>query len=218
MSSELVAALVGAIAGGIIALFGGIAQVFIQGWISNRGKITYDLAPPQLLFSISAFGVDLEGGLSIVEGAVDRGTWEEARTYYLSVSSSSAERKEPARWRHLRAEIYFTVNFLNTKGTNAALLEYSIQFLKGNQTVLTLQPRARLGPQELYEGQGASLAANDVTAMSMDYGLSEQETEEVLKEADSVQFTARLSTGRDIKVELVRLSQDPKRIQKGDAV
>jgi hypothetical protein len=43
MSSELVATLVGAIAGGLIALFGGIAQVFIQGWIGDRGQITYDV-------------------------------------------------------------------------------------------------------------------------------------------------------------------------------
>ena len=43
MSPELLAALGGAVAGGIIALFGGIVQVFIQNWISERGTVTCDV-------------------------------------------------------------------------------------------------------------------------------------------------------------------------------
>jgi len=90
MSSELVAALGGAITGGIIALFGGIAQVFIQGWISNRGRITYALGASELSFTLS-YGGDQFGSLG-------KGTWEEARAYYLSyLSLSPVERQEQER-------------------------------------------------------------------------------------------------------------------------
>jgi hypothetical protein len=198
MSRELVAVLVGAIAGGIIALFGSIAQVFIQGWIRDRGRITYDLAGPELSFTI---------------GDGSKATWEKARAYYLSISP--AKRQTPHYWGNPVGEISFTANFLNTKGTNAALLEYSILFLKGNQTVLTMLPNASVasaiaGAQHLGQGQAANLAAGDVTAILMQGKFdSVKEAEEVLVEPDSVQFTARLSTGQDIRVELFRR---PKRL------
>ena len=108
----------------------------------------------------------------------------------------------------------FTVNFLNTKGTNAALLEYSIQFLKGDQTVMTGLPTqaivtsALAGEHRLGEGEAASLAADDVTAIWMEYYLgSMKDLEEFLMEVDSVQFAARLWTGQDIKVELFQLTK-----------
>jgi hypothetical protein len=222
MSSELVAALVGAIAGGIIALFGGIAQVFIQGWISDRGQITYDIVAWEEL----TFRYYVRTGSGPYFDPVSE-PWEEARAYYLSRSPADLPSDdEIARYFHDQRELYvsfsasisFTVNFLNTKGTNAALLEYSIQFLKGNQTVMKFTPSVRTGSGFLLQGQAVSLAAEDVTAIHMESRLSTEAVEKVMREADSLQFTGRLSTGQDIKVELDRLSQNSKRTQKGDAV
>jgi hypothetical protein len=56
MGIELVAALVGAVAGAILALFGGIVQVFMQGWISERGKITCDVAAWSFCFRLRGLG------------------------------------------------------------------------------------------------------------------------------------------------------------------
>jgi hypothetical protein len=70
MSSELVAALVGAIAGGIIALFGGIAQVFIQGWISDRGRITCDLGASELSFTLTRYRRFIVDSSSIHSGFI----------------------------------------------------------------------------------------------------------------------------------------------------
>jgi hypothetical protein len=44
-----------------------------------------------------------------------------------------------------------------------------------------------------------------------------EESEKMLSEADRADFTARLSSGPPIRVELVHLSQDSKGAQKGDA-
>src|SRR5215204_6026309 len=58
MSSQVMAALVGAGVGGIVALFGSIAQVFMQGWISDRGKITCNVAAWTLRFAYDVYALN----------------------------------------------------------------------------------------------------------------------------------------------------------------
>ena len=117
------------------------------------------------------------------------------------------------------ADYDFTVNLLNTKGTNAALVEYSVQFLKAKRTVLTTLPRPKttIAIELGGAGEAVGVPGNDVTGISMYHQLEKDAAQKVLAEADSVEFTARLSTGSPIKLELARLAQGPKGAQKGEA-
>jgi hypothetical protein len=234
MSNELVAALVGAVAGGILTLFGAIAQAFIQGWIRERGKITYDVVDWYLHFNFQ--GSDPHSRPRIFVG--QNLLWEEARAYAAEPDSidsiaqsidSLAELRSAAeksgveykiRGVGIRGDYSFTVNFLNTKGINAALLEYSVQFLRGNQTIATSRAFVvKIGTEGgVYPGQAVSLPAEAVTGLHMRGGIdTTEESKKVLREADSVVFTARLSSGPPIKVELERPSQDAKGAPKADA-
>jgi hypothetical protein len=228
-----VAALVGAVTGGIVALLGSIAQVVTQGWMTERGEITCNVAAWGLVFSyaVGAFNrsdPNEDPGYHTLSGF----PLEVARTYKAEPSSevSLALAKVDGGWHssyfegspsfrsHVQSgDFDFALNFLNTKGTNAAVLEYSVQFLKGKQTLITKLPEGCGEGRAIYRGQAMALPAENVAAFLMRGSLDEEESAKILLgEVDSVVFTARLSTGRNITVELARLSQDSKGVAKGD--
>jgi hypothetical protein len=228
MSPELWAALLGAVAGGILALLGGIAQVFIQGWISERGKITCDVVMWTLIFEYTLRG-DPPNKTELDDPSSAGGVfWAEARTYRAEPSAADS-RKIVERFAPYLYDIYghsrsyhahldsgrfhFTANFLNTKGTNAAVLEYSIQFLKDEQTLVTKLPS--VDGQSI--GQAMALPAENVAGFAMSGRLDKEESEKIVNEVDSAVLTAHLSTGRDIRVELERLSHTSKGVEKEDA-
>jgi hypothetical protein len=188
MSPELVAALVGAVVGGIIAVLGGIAQVFIQGWISERGDITCDATAKELAFSV-----------------------RQADTYKFIYSLKDAkaffnENAASADWEKSYFTYAFTANFLNTKGTNTAAMEYSVRFLKGKRIVATSVPNAKIGDIELATEQALALPAENATGFLMKGNFYDANAaKKALIEADRLEFTVRLSTDKIIGVELDRL-------------
>src|SRR5215211_7541225 len=154
MSPELVAALVGAVAGGILAVLGGLAQVFIQGWISERGEITCDVAAKLLTFRF-------------------RDPTQPGNRSFYSLKDARAfsnEKAASAGWQIAEIRYAFTANFLNTKGTNAAALEYSVRFLKGKRTVATSDPTAASSDGALLAGQAVALPAENATGIEMQGG------------------------------------------------
>jgi hypothetical protein len=194
MSSELVVALVGAVVGGIIALLGGIVQVFLHGWMSERGTITCAAVWWELNF--------------------DRRSWKEAKKTYTETYTGERSIDGLEHGFHSSRGLYsFTVNFFNKKGTNAAVLEYAVEFLRGKQTVVANLPT----PGGMSAGQAVPLPAETVTGILMQGSFSSEEIAKILGEADRVEFTARLSSGPPIRVELEHLSQDGKGADKGDA-
>jgi hypothetical protein len=224
MSPELVAALVGALAGGLIALFGGIAQAFIQGWISERGKITCDAVAWRFVFEYYLQAPRPNITEPLFEGTA-KIPWEVARTYTAEPSPVDAQQLAMESFERYddsktyfayanSASFDFTVNFLNTKGTNTAVLEYSVQFLRGRQAVITMTPAVSSLSSI---GEAINLPAETVTGVSMFDHFNRQQSEKVLREADRAEFTARLSSGPPIRLELEHLSQDLKGAQKGDA-
>ena len=209
MSSELVAALVGAGVGGILAILGGIAQVFIQDWIKERGKTTCDVVAWSFVFRtrFSRRSDSFDMGPEDMHWKLAR---EQAIGPFPEDSFHTVELVD--------AHCSFTANFFNTKGTNVALLEYSVQFLKGNQKVLTKMPFAQIpGIGELSPSQAVALPAETATGISMAVQLEKQEAEKVLSEADRAEFTGRLSTRQVIRVELEHVAQGSAEAQEGAA-
>jgi len=199
MSPELVAALGGAVAGGIIAVLGGIAQVFMQGWISERGEITCDAAAKELTFTFEPQTQDYSYNYKSFS------SWKHAREFFNDNAAS-------AGWELRGIGYTFTANFLNTKGTNAAALEYSVRFWKGKRTVATSVPKASTTeptadkePTDLLPEQAVALPAENATGIYMRGILSDANAaKKALIEADKIEFTVRLSTDKIIGVELDR--------------
>jgi hypothetical protein len=191
---ELVAVLVGAVAGGIIALLGSIAQAFVQGWMSDRGTITCNVTAWQMNGSVIGPEYEIPSGTEGLGPWHPRfKDWEELRALIAGPKSNENTT--------LTGEYSFTANFLNTKGTNAAVLEYSVEFLKSKRPVTRRVPRV----SGLSQGQAIPLQQENVTGISLS-GLLDEIDWEVLIEADRVEFTARLSTGKTIRLEVARLS------------
>jgi hypothetical protein len=117
------------VAGGMIALLGSIAQVFVQGWMSGRGTITCDVTAWQM----NGYARGPEYEVTRVEN------WEEMRALIAG--------PKPNENTTLSGEYSFTANFLNTKGTNAAVLEYSVEFLKGKRPVTIRVPDVTISGQ-----------------------------------------------------------------------
>jgi hypothetical protein len=186
MSPELVAALVGAVVGGIIAVLGGIAQVYMQGWISGRGEITCDVPAKRLAFTFATGSED------------KKFSWKAAREFFDENPPSTG-------WGIASFDYAFTANFLNTKGTNAAALEYSVRFLKGKRTVATSVPIANIGDMRLFAKQAVALPAENATGVYIIGGFyGGKVAKKALIEADRLEFTVRLSTDKIIGVELDR--------------
>jgi hypothetical protein len=209
MSPELVAALVGAVAGGIIAVLGAIAQVFIQGWNSERGEITCDAAAKELTFLFVRKQPEYRDERDRKVTQYKFYSFKDARVFFNENAAS-------AGWELGGIRYAFTANFLNTKGTNAAALEYSVRFLKGKRTVATSLPtvstsvpiaeEANPGINLLPE-QAVALPAENATGIFMSGDFSDDDAnaaEKALIEADKIEFTVRLSTDKIIGVELDR--------------
>ena len=207
MSDELVAAIVGAIVGGVIAIAGGVAQVFLQNWTRERGRVTCDCSNFRFIYTVIARSRVQERPSEqefsdwftpvAASGSSSSGVWELRHAWlWPHVEGDSWDGSRRIRINSVR--YHAVVSLYSHKDIEVGLMRLSVAFSRGKKPLVQQLPFTWGAGARGQAFEAIVLPPKDVITLTLRGDLEKEEARQ-LPHCDRVELIGHLASGEQVR-------------------